>query len=411
MGWAPTGTRDSEWQEPVLRLQPEVVAIATQGTTTVGPAARTLARTTVDGIHGVERAPRVAAPTVGKVPPWLAQAALVQVSLPGASRPAGGGITVIARSESLPKAQARFLDAASKELLRKGTRLHPGMAELISFGVEGGRLPDERIRLGLSGTQAHRVVFLGRGDRVVGDDELPPGKHVLEAPAGSVRVWVVGLGAPDKPKGRFAESVVRSHATRRPISLSQARRSQVTVGFDEDSLLLRLGARLYLGRGCLVRTVQGEAPTRRAVDGVRGQALLGVSDAVSVDLPAGRSTLAVLVRPMAGLDLAADVKRERMGLRVDPSAVTEASAGVKLGRVITLLRPDGVLLLRDVLAEDDWTVTVRRGARRRLGGVALLPGDARSQAKVLDAQERWDLVEDGPLTAKGSSLVRLEERR
>lgn len=411
VGWAPPGTRDSEWQEPMLRLQPEVVAIATQGTTTVGPAARTLARTTVDGIRGVERAPRVAAPTVGKVPPWLARAALVQVSLPGASRPAGGGITVLARSESLPASQARFLDAASKELLRKGTRLHPGMAELISFGVEGGRLPDERLRLGLSGTQALRVVFLGRGDRVVGDDELPPGKHAIDVPAGSARAWVVGLGAPDKAKGRFAESVVRSHATRRPITLSQARRSQVTVGFDEDSLLLRLGARLYLGRGCLVRTVQGEAPTRRVVDGVRGRALLGVSDAVSVDLPAGRSTLAVLVRPMAGLDLAAEVKRERMGLRVDPSAVMEASDGVKLGRVITLLRPDGVLLLRDVLAEDDWTVTVRRGAKRRLGGIALLPGDARSQAKVLDAQERWDLVEDGPLTAKGSSLVRLEERR
>jgi len=273
------------------------------------------------------------------------------------------------------------------------------------MGVTGGRLEDGAFTLMLSGKQATRVVFLSRGDRVLGDEEVGLGSSAIPVPPQTARFVVVGLGAPTKPMTRTQPDVIATHRTHRPISMEHAR-GKAAAGFDEDSLLLRVGARLYLGRGCLLRIVKGDSVSPRRIDAVRAPDLLPTAREIDTLLPGGIGTLAVLVRGAAGQTLA-ELDREARLRDGKLSLVAMRSEDGKLGRPITVVRGDDALIVRDFGSKADWTLNLIRGAHRRIAGVAVLPGTAKEHAVRFAAMERWDLVEDGPLSRGGGTAVRL----
>lgn len=381
------------------------------------------ARTTVSGVEGATRLPRLLVVDVTRMP--VANAALQRIGPPQANRAtslAARGTTFTHDNLATPAQRGEFTrlqeraviarqmvgpesgEAEGPALLRRLARAAPTEEGEIGVTLQAGstqvwELP-VRNRVGelptlfFAGDQALRVTCFNRGNSLLSDLEFV-GQGEYSLPEGTARLALSGLG---RASGR--EKVEPGMGA---VTLHQATHPLAVTGWQGSSQLLQVGRSVLLGRGAVVRT---GAPLVNRRLGIRTeQALVEASEAlrgqtgVETYLPREVTVLGILVERRD--QSAEDSLARDLGLDVRGASLSE--------QPLSVLGSTRALLLYDVLSVTEGALWIAVGVAARTGwridGVFGMSGEASQWATALAEQPLASLVENGPLTPTGQTRL------
>lgn len=226
----------------------------------------------------------------------------------------------------------------------------------------------------LSGTQALRVLALGRYDRPLLDVPLPAGARTLSLPPRTHRFLLLGLGTPASGPSRTA------------------------TGFDADSPLMRLGQTGFAGAGCVLRVENGELPERLS-DGVfLARRLLAKVRGVRVHFTSPRL--------QGSLVFAFRARQEVQGSLSD--SLRWKASGAALGDARFVLQGERVAVILPLVAASSWWVHLSWSEDFQLAAVVSRVESSAFMAGLLSSDPLWELIDDCLESGSGSTTLKLE---
>ncbi len=246
--------------------------------------------------------------------------------------------------------------------------------------------------LHLRGDAAVRITALDRSGESLLDVECV-GTRSIAVPEGCATLIVTGLGLAQ------ANEVVPAPGA---ITLLEATSPVPVVGWQSHMTLVIGHANTLLARGALLR-LSAPLPDRLLTGTILAASAVDTQNAVETILPVAVRAIAVVLDDRddtAGGDLADTLAISARGasLADDPIVVSAGSRTILLYDVIAT-DADATTIAVPVAFSDAWS----------LNGVLGLSASAKEWATLLTTADLDTLVENGPLTPVGSSLLRFSE--
>jgi hypothetical protein len=234
----------------------------------------------------------------------------------------------------------------------------------------------------VAGQQIVRAIFLSAHEEPLADLYVA-GAASLAAPVAARRAVFIGEGL-EAPvtvpaKAKRSAKTARSRAAAAPPSTARER-----VGLEHDSVLLALSRRVFAGHGCVFEAIARPGFAAQPLDSVPGHELLRNVTRFRLHFPAAPKawSLVLTVEPLVA----------------QPGSALEEirwrSAQAKFANLRTVIAPDRVALIMDVLAPQPWKLDVDFGRKWRCAGAVLREGAARTVALEFGARSSWDQLDD-----------------
>ncbi|MES3033304.1 MAG: DUF6603 domain-containing protein [Gemmatimonadota bacterium] len=246
--------------------------------------------------------------------------------------------------------------------------------------------------LHVRGDAAVRITALDRSGEPLMDVECV-GTLSAVVPEGSATLIVTGLGLSQERKVVPAPGAVTLREATSPVPV---------VGWQSHMTLIIGDANTLLARGALVR-LSAPLPERLQTGTILASTAIDSQNAVETILPVAVRAIAVVLDDrddLSGGDLADTLAISARGasLADDPIVVSAGSRTILLYDVIAT-DADTATIAVPVAYSDAWS----------LNGVLGLSASAKEWATLLTTADLDTLVENGPLTPVGSSLLRFSD--